>query len=206
VTGVQTCALPIYVTSGLPERGYAVDPAHEQHALLVDARIAQAVGRGLPRVLRPDLVELLRDALAARRILALLGFHRALDLHPVVRIVGIHDQERELGARADPAALRPVRGRVDEDLVALVVEPHRRETDPPVRADQAQDYRDRPVEQCLVDRVQVRDAGDLRALTDGELPALPSVGDVLELRDSDLAHRLSSANSFTCDETLREHR
>src|SRR5438552_12307916 len=57
--------------SGLPERGDAVDPADEQHALLVDARIAQAVGRRLARVLRPDLVELLRDARAARLPLAL---------------------------------------------------------------------------------------------------------------------------------------
>jgi hypothetical protein len=42
--------IPGRSASGLPERRDAVDPADEQHALLVEARVPQGVGRGLARV------------------------------------------------------------------------------------------------------------------------------------------------------------
>src|SRR5204863_2552570 len=175
-------------TSGFAEGGDAVDPADEQHALFVDRRIAQAVGRGLAGVLRPDLVELLRHALSTRLRFALLGFHRALDLDPVVRIVRIHDQQRQLRALPDPFALRAVGSGVDQDLFGLVVEPHRREADATVRPDQSESDRDGPVAQRIVDRIELRQAPDRRALSDGELSRLQSVGDVLELRDGDGVH------------------
>src|SRR4029077_20409269 len=95
-------------TSRLAERRDAVDVADEQHALLVDRRVAQAVGRRVAGVLGPDLVELAGDALAAGIGLALLALDRALDLDPVIGIVGIDDQDRELGVLSDPVALRPV--------------------------------------------------------------------------------------------------
>src|SRR6516164_9303576 len=57
--------------SRLAERGDAVDVADEQHALFVDRRIAQAVGRRVAGVLAPGLVELAGDTLAARIGLAL---------------------------------------------------------------------------------------------------------------------------------------
>src|SRR5580765_6996835 len=47
--------------SGLAEGGDAIDPADEQHAALVDRRIAQSVGWLAARVLGPDLVELRSD-------------------------------------------------------------------------------------------------------------------------------------------------
>src|SRR5262249_53815089 len=131
---------------------------------------------------------LLCHPLAARLPLTLLGLDRTLDLHPVVRVVGVDDQQRQLRTLADPLALRAVGGGVDQDLVALVIEPHGRQPDPAVGPDQTENDCDRPVEQRLVDRVELREALDRRPLTDGELTRLQSVRDVFELRNGDLTH------------------
>jgi hypothetical protein len=70
-------------------------------------------------------------------------------------------------------------------LVALVVEPHRRQPDAAVRSDQAEGHGDRPVEQRLVDRIEIRQALDLDVIAHGELSGLQAVGDIPEFRDSD---------------------
>src|SRR5437899_2882574 len=128
-TGCTGGDIGAFVQSGLAERGDAIDVADEQDTLFVDRGIAQPVGRRVAGVFRPDLVELPGDALAAGFPFALLALDRAFELDPVVGVVRVDDQERELGVLADPAALRPVRGGIDQYLVSLVVEPHRRQPD-----------------------------------------------------------------------------
>src|SRR6185437_4636450 len=91
--------------SRLAEGRDAVDGADEQHALLVDRRIAQAVGRRIAGVLGPDLVELARHPFAARLPFALLVVDRALELDPMVGVLGVDDQDGEARTLADPAAL-----------------------------------------------------------------------------------------------------
>src|SRR3984893_18869587 len=98
--------------SRLAEGGNPVDAADEQHALLVDLRIAQAVGPRLACVFRPDPIELLGDALAAGFPLPHLLFHRAFDLHPVIGILGIDQKQRAPRVLANPRALRSVQGGV----------------------------------------------------------------------------------------------
>src|SRR6478736_1435928 len=94
--------------SRLAEGRDAIDVADEQHALLVDRRIAQPVGRRVAGVLAPDLVELARHPLAARLPFALLVVDRALELDPVIGVPGIDDQDGEARALANPIALPAV--------------------------------------------------------------------------------------------------
>src|SRR5216683_8365627 len=59
--------------SRLSEGRDAIDVADEQDALFVDGRIAQPIRRRVARVFRPDLVELLGDALTTRFPFVLLA-------------------------------------------------------------------------------------------------------------------------------------
>lgn len=52
----------------------------------------------------------------------------------------------------------PMRRGVYQDLVALIVEPHRRETDPVVRTDQTQSHSDRLIEQPFVLWIEITQA------------------------------------------------
>ena len=101
----------------LPERRDAVDPALEQHALLVHLGVAQRVVALVPCVLAPDAVELRGHPGAVRSVLVQLVLHRALDADPVVGVFRIDDQDGDLRILANPTAFRPVRGGIDEDLV-----------------------------------------------------------------------------------------
>src|SRR5580704_6261975 len=67
----------------LSERSDPVDAAEEQHALLVDLRIAEAIGWRIAGVFGPDAIELLGGVLAAGLPLPQLLFDRVLDLNPV---------------------------------------------------------------------------------------------------------------------------
>src|ERR1700676_3491741 len=127
---------PIPRMSRLAERGDTIDAADEQHALLVYLRIPQAIRPRLASIFGPDSVELAGNVLAAGFPLPHLFLDRTFDLHPVIGVVRIDEQNRQSRIFADPFILTAMGGGVDEHLVALVVEPHRRQVDPPVRADQ----------------------------------------------------------------------
>src|SRR5262245_12961498 len=95
--------------SRLAERRHPVDGALEQDPPLVERRVAEAVGRLAPRVLGPDLVELLGHPLALDRVvLEDLAGDGALEAHPVVGVVRVDEQEREPLVLADPLDLLAV--------------------------------------------------------------------------------------------------
>src|SRR3954454_23044852 len=92
--------------SGLAECGDLIDRALEQHTAFVDRWIAQTVRTRLLGVLRPDLVEVLGDALAFDRIvLRDLAADRVLDADPVIRIGRVDKKTRQPRILADPAGL-----------------------------------------------------------------------------------------------------
>src|SRR5216684_3404515 len=122
-------------SSRLPERGDSVNVADEQDALFVDAWIPQTIRWWVARKFCPDLIELLGNALAAGLQFALFTLDRAFELNPVIGVIGIDDQDRDLGVFADPVTFGPMRGRIDQYLIALVVEPHRRQADSPIWPD-----------------------------------------------------------------------
>src|SRR6516165_12772817 len=70
---------------------------------------------------------------------------------------------------------------VYQDLVALVVEPHRRETDPIVRTDQTQSHRDRLIEQPFVLWIEITQARCLLAFADRKLALLQAVSDTTKI-------------------------
>src|SRR6516225_9007832 len=70
---------------------------------------------------------------------------------------------------------------VYQDLVALVVEPHRRETDPVVRSDQTQSHGDRLIEQPFVLWIEITQARCLLALADRKLTLLQAVSDTTKI-------------------------
>src|SRR6202007_3119154 len=96
--------------SWLAERGDPVDATDEQHALFIDFRVAKTVPPRLTSIFGPDLVELPGHILAAGLPFPHLLVDRAFDLHPVVRILRIDQQDREARLVADPLALAAVRG------------------------------------------------------------------------------------------------
>src|SRR5689334_4862359 len=103
-SGVAPATMPLrrWVSLRLAERGDPVDAADEQHALLLDRRVAEPVGAGLAGVFRPDAVELGGDLLSARLPFPHLPLDAALDLHPVIRVLRVHDQDGEPRVPADP--------------------------------------------------------------------------------------------------------
>src|SRR6516225_4684790 len=70
---------------------------------------------------------------------------------------------------------------VYQDLVALVVEPHRRETDPVVRTDHTQSHGDWLIEQPLVLWIEIAQARCLLALADRKLALLQAVSDTTKI-------------------------
>ncbi len=116
----------------LAKRGDSVDPADEQHPLLVNRGIAQGIRPRLASVFHPNPVDLRRNFLAARFPLAPFLLDRAFDLYPVIRILRIDEQHRQPRIFANPLAFRPVRGGVDQNLAVLVIEPHRRQAWPAI--------------------------------------------------------------------------
>src|SRR5262245_7200146 len=99
----------------------------------------------------------------------------------MVGVVGIDQKYRQAWILADPFALGPMRRGVHEDLVPLIVEPHRRETDPAVRTDQTQSHGDRLVEQPLVLWIEIIQAQCLFALADRKLALLQAVSDTTKI-------------------------
>src|SRR5215475_4328376 len=82
---------------------------------------------------------------------------------------------------ADPLALVPMRRGVYQDLVALIVEPHRRETDPVVRTDQTQSHSDRLIEQPFVLWIEITQARRLLALADRKLALLQALSNTTKI-------------------------
>src|SRR5215813_6154256 len=74
-----------------------------------------------------------------------------------------------------------MRGGVYQDLVALIVEPHRRETDPVVRTDQTQSRGDRLIEQPFVLWIEITQARCFLALADCKLALLRAVSDTTKI-------------------------
>ena len=74
-------------------------------------------------------------------------------------------------------------GGVDEDLLPVVVEPHRGEAGTSVRSYHRHGDGDGLVEQVPVDRIEVVEAGPLAPFSHRELPLLKPVRHVLEGRD-----------------------
>src|SRR5262245_22220588 len=74
---------------------------------------------------------------------------------------------------------------VQQDVLVVVVEPHRRLVDPPVVADEPEDRHDRAIEELLVDRIELAQRSDLVVGTDAELVRLDAARDVEELRYPD---------------------
>src|SRR5215813_1490343 len=70
---------------------------------------------------------------------------------------------------------------VYQDLVALIVEPHRRETDPVVRTDQTQSHGDRLIEQPFVHWIEITQARRLLALADRKLALLQAVSNTTKI-------------------------
>src|SRR5215475_4670147 len=70
---------------------------------------------------------------------------------------------------------------VHQDLVALIVEPHRRETDPVVRTDQTQSHSDRLIEQPFVLWIEITQARRLLALADCKLALLQAVSNATKI-------------------------
>src|SRR6476661_7344981 len=70
---------------------------------------------------------------------------------------------------------------VYQDLVALIVEPHRRETDPVVRTDQTQSHSDRLIEQPFVLWIEITQARCLLALADRKLALPQAVSDTTKI-------------------------
>src|SRR5437660_12110641 len=70
---------------------------------------------------------------------------------------------------------------VYQDLVALIVEPHRRETDPVVRTDQTLSQSDRLVEQPFVLWIEITQARRLLALADRKLALLQAVSNTTKI-------------------------
>src|SRR6478735_11335505 len=70
---------------------------------------------------------------------------------------------------------------VYQNLVALVVEPHRRETDPVVRTDQTQSHGDRLIEQPFVLWIEITQARCLLTLADRKLALLQAVSDTTKI-------------------------
>src|SRR5262245_6858145 len=74
-----------------------------------------------------------------------------------------------------------MRRSVYQYLVALVVEPHRRETDPVVRTDQTQSHGDRLIKQPFVLWIEITQARCLLALADRKLALLQAVSDTTKI-------------------------
>src|SRR6478672_9883328 len=70
---------------------------------------------------------------------------------------------------------------VYQDLVALIVEPHRRETDPFVQTDQTQSHSDRLIEQPFVLWIEITQARRLLALADRKLALLQAVSNTTKI-------------------------
>src|SRR5499427_6431960 len=70
---------------------------------------------------------------------------------------------------------------VYQDLVALIVEPHRREADPVVRTDQTQSHSDRLIEQSFVLWIEITQARRLLALADRKLALLQAVSNTTKI-------------------------
>src|SRR5215510_2238628 len=70
---------------------------------------------------------------------------------------------------------------VYQDLVALIVEPHRRETDPVVRTDQTQSHSDRLIEQPFVLWIEITQARRLLALAHRKLALLQAVSNTTKI-------------------------
>src|SRR5215469_6511079 len=87
---------------------------------------------------------------------------------------------------------------VYQDLVALVVEPHRRETDPVVRTDQTQSHGDRLIEQPFVLWIEITQAQCLLALADRKLALLQAVIDTTKIGYREVfRHRFLHRITFT---------
>jgi len=80
---------------------------------------------------------------------------------------------------------------VHQDLVALIIKPHRGQAGPTVRTDDAERLGDRPVEQLPIDRIEFVEACSPSALADRELAFLQTVGDVPEI-GNDEGHAFTS--------------
>src|SRR5215469_12533147 len=70
---------------------------------------------------------------------------------------------------------------VYQDLVALIIEPHRRETDPVVRTDQTQSHGDRLIKQPFVLWIEITQARCLLALADRKLALLQAVSNTTKI-------------------------
>src|SRR5580658_2532958 len=91
------------------ERGDLDDLHLEQDPAFVDGRIAQGVRRLVARVLDPDPVKLIGDALALGRVvLGDLPLQHGLDADPVVGIRRVHQQEGGVRRLAQPVDLLAV--------------------------------------------------------------------------------------------------
>src|SRR6478672_1268597 len=176
--------------SRLTEGGDLVDRALEQHAAFVDRRISQPVGAGLLCVLRPDLVEVRGDPWSFDRIvLGDLTRDGVLDADPVVGIGRVDKKARQPRVGAYPTRLGAMRGAVDQDEIAFVVEPHRSEVGSTTGADDAEHLRDRIVQQLLVRGLEVGERADRGAIADRELPSLRAGRHVAELGNFDAQGR-----------------
>src|SRR3954454_7801081 len=172
--------------SGLTECGDLIDRALEQHTALVDRWIAQTVRTRLLRVLRPDLVEVLRDPLAFDRVvLGDLAADGVLDADPVIRIGRIDEKTRQPRILADPAGLGSMLCAVHQDQITLVVEPHRGEIGATAGADDAEHLSDRIVQQLLVGRLEIGQRVDRGAVAHCELAGLRPGRDITEFCNFD---------------------
>src|SRR5215469_13950428 len=104
VPGTELRSFPAELRAA--ERGDLYDLHLEQHPAFVHGRITQAVRRLGARVLRPDPVELIGDALTFDRVVFRdLSLQHRLDADPVVGIRRVYQNEGGVGGLAQPVDL-----------------------------------------------------------------------------------------------------
>src|SRR5215469_4249691 len=181
VPGTELRSFPAELRAA--ERGDLYDLHLEQHPAFVHGRITQAVRRLGARVLRPDPVELIGDALTFDRVVFRdLSLQHRLDADPVVGIRRVYQNEGGVGGLAQPVDLLPVRGQVEEHGIALVVEPDRRQVGVLTAPHNGDDSGNRLFEQPPEAGVQIGQARHSLAFADRELAWLGALGNVLEFR------------------------
>ena len=104
-------------------------------------------------------------------------------MHPMIRVLRVHQQHGKPGIIPDPLALVPMRGRVHQHLAVRMVEPHRCQAGSAIRSGDRECHRHRLIQQLPVDRRKIVQAGAPAFVADRELALLQAVRHMAKIRD-----------------------